>query len=147
MESVEIYKIYVEMTDRLSQRRQAVNGIYFTILSGLGISIGLIYEKKPFEGNMLYYSIILLSFVGVLLCIAWWKIIENYHKIGSVKYEVIREIEEEFIIKPYTVETKKFRKANNQDGITKLAQLEKWVTLLLIIPFGFFIVYSIYKIF
>lgn len=43
---LELYKLHVEMTDRVSQRRGSLSQFYITVLTGIIGGLAFIIEKK-----------------------------------------------------------------------------------------------------
>lgn len=132
------------MTDRFSARRQQLSTNYFALLSGVGLAIGLLFERKVFQydDTLLYVAIFILSGVGISLCLSWQAIINHYVKISLKKYEVIRELESKLNVKPYTEETSKFDQENPQEGIMLLSNAEKAIPIIFLVPFSVFAIYG-----
>ena len=63
------YKLYVEMTDRVSQRRLTTNSYFLSINSGLLAFVGYIGSRD--SPGYLW----LVGFAGIVLSILWWQIV------------------------------------------------------------------------
>lgn len=99
VERLEIYKLMVEMADRVSQRRQAANSFYLTIntlLIGGSSYLGSLNSESQ--------SKIAISVCGILVSIYWLSSIESYKTLNTAKFDVINSIEKSFIVKPFTEE-------------------------------------------
>ena len=57
------------------------------------------------------YKSIILSVVGIAVCIVWLYSIENYKKLSSVKYHIVNEIEDRLPLAPFSYE---WEKLNNE---------------------------------
>lgn len=100
-ERLEIYKIIVEMADRVSQRRQAANSFYLSINTLLVGGSAYLGTSNPAPRN-----IIIISVSGFLVSLYWIKSIESYKTLNTAKFSVINEIEQRLIEKPFSNEWK-----------------------------------------
>lgn len=98
-ERLELYKLLVEMADRVSQRRQAANSFYLTINTLLVGGSAYLGTTTPSARTGL-----LTSLAGVLVCSYWSKAIESYKTLNTAKFAVINEIELSLIAQPFTDE-------------------------------------------
>ena len=97
---VEMYKTYLEMTDRISSRRQSANNYFLSINTAL---VGLIgYLQLGIKNCSDYYFLIALA--GMILCFIWYRLIKSYKGLNSGKFKIIHLIEKELPISPYDAE-------------------------------------------
>jgi hypothetical protein len=88
---LEQYKLYVEMADRVSNRRGLANTFFLTLNTGIFAAIGVFWKDRPSGPAWL----LLLPLVLVLAeCMVWRGIINSYQEIRSAKQKVIAELEE-----------------------------------------------------
>ena len=90
---LEQYKLYVEMSDRISARRGQVNSFYISLLSGLLAVLFLFGNKQTdvsIQGKLMF---LLISAVGLTLCAVWLFNIRSLKRLNSAKFKVIHEIE------------------------------------------------------
>ncbi len=78
---IDQYKLAAEMADRVSARRGAANGFYFTVSSAL-----LATSES--------LSLATASGAGMVLACAWWLQLRSYRNLNSAKFEVIGKLEE-----------------------------------------------------
>lgn len=98
-ERLELYKLMVEMADRVSQRRQVANSFYLsinTLLVGGSAYLGATTASTR--------TTLLVSLAGVMVCIYWIRAIESYKTLNTAKFSIINEIEDGLVIKPFTDE-------------------------------------------
>ena len=95
---LEIYKLLVEMADRVSQRRQAANNFYLSVNTAL-VGISAYFETKSST-----LAPISVCFAGCLISILWSRAIESYRSLNKAKFEVIHEIEKRLSFRPFTSE-------------------------------------------
>lgn len=96
---LEIYKLLVEMADRVSQRRQSANSFYLTVNTALigGLSF-LLKEGTPI------WSGIALSVAGLSISLLWIRNIKSYKTLNHAKFEVITDLEKHLEYDAYTKE-------------------------------------------
>lgn len=141
------YKIYVEMADRISDRRTRTNGFYTTLLSGLLIVVSLTVDRDNSLNN--YQSIIFLAvgILGCLVCIIWWVNIRSYRQLNSAKFQVIHEMEEKLEYSAYKKEWEILGKGLDASKYFQLTRIEARVPVILSIPFVLLITYSMASLF
>lgn len=81
------YKLYVEMADRISQRRTTANSYFLSVNSAILAFVGYLTSKD--SSDYLW----LLATAGVTLTFLWHSIITSYRNLNSAKWEVVHEIE------------------------------------------------------
>lgn len=92
---LEIYKLLVEMADRVSQRRQSANSFYLTVNTAI---IGATaYTTRETEG----VSTWAISSAGVAICILWIRAVRSYKSLNSAKFKVITELEQRLPVKAF----------------------------------------------
>ncbi len=88
---IEQYKLYVEMYDRTTSRRSLANTFFLTLhailISVLGLSLRNI-------NTITGVGLLLFPLLGLLvLCYAWWRLVQYYRRVASAKERVIAEME------------------------------------------------------
>ncbi len=78
---LEQYKLAAEMADRVSARRGAANGFYFTVSSAL-----LATSESLSLGTS--------SAAGIVLACAWWMQLRSYRNLNAAKFDVIGKLEQ-----------------------------------------------------
>jgi hypothetical protein len=94
----EQYKLYIEMADRISARRQTANSYFLTVNTALLSFVGYITSKDTSD------YLWLLGIVGVSLCYLWYRLIRSYKDLNTAKFNVIHEIEKRLPLSPYGAE-------------------------------------------
>src|SRR6516225_1336812 len=83
---LEQYKIYVEMADRISQRRGLTNTFFLTLNTAIFTAIGMFWEHRP-SGPVWWLAFPLMMLLGE--CFAWFYILRSYRLLNTAKYEVV----------------------------------------------------------
>jgi len=97
---LDIYKLAVEMADRVSARRAVANAFFLTVNTTLVAVIGLSTTQPD---SSLRFTAVCLAGVAVSVC--WWLLLRVYRRLNSAKFAVINHIEADHLpVKPYTDE-------------------------------------------
>lgn len=98
---LEQYKIYTEMTDRISARRQSANNFFLSINTALLAFLGIVqHQNKGFSKPW----ILVVCVAGMLLCYSWYRLIRSYKDINNAKFNIIHKIEVRLPAAPYGAE-------------------------------------------
>lgn len=90
---LEIYKLAVEMADRISARRALASTFFLTALSSLLVVIGLATKDEW-----------AFALPGLLLALTWWLLLRSYRLLNRAKFRVIHKMEEGLPLRPFTDE-------------------------------------------
>src|SRR5688500_12414486 len=72
----EQYILYLELADRISERRQTANSFFLSVCTGAVALVGYVrIDKDPEGASFLYF---LVSLAGLILCLIWHRIIKSY---------------------------------------------------------------------
>jgi hypothetical protein len=125
---LEQYKLYVEMADRVSQRRGLTNTFFLTLNSAIFTVIGVFWEHKP--GGAAWLLVFPLI-VALGQCAAWWWLVRSYRLLNGAKYRVIGVIEERLPAAPYwQAEWIALGEGKDWRRYLPLTHLEQWVPVL-----------------
>lgn len=98
---LEIYKMGVEMADRVSARRGAANAFFVTVESALVAALGLIQPTRETP----WYVAVGVAMSGIAISAAWWLQLRSYRDLNKAKFEIISTIEREHLpLQPFTDE-------------------------------------------
>jgi hypothetical protein len=142
---LEQYKLYVEMIDRTSSRRNQMNGFYTSLLSGLLALIAIATNKEiaKFQTKFQAVAFVAVAILGVLLCIIWYLNIQSYKQLNSGKFKVINELEQQLPFACYKAEWEFLKKDKRYKGYLTQTDVEKIVPFILTIPYVSLLVYSV----
>jgi len=123
------YKLYVEMADRISQRRTAANSYFLTVNSAILGFVGYLTSKDDATKNLW-----LLAVAGAALTLLWYSIIIAYKNLNTAKWNVVHEIEKRLPISPYDVEWEAVQRGTNPHLYRPISHIESgvpWIFLVL----------------
>lgn len=97
---LDLYKLTVEMADRVSARRGAANSFFLALNAAL----------TAFAGSRGSDSSWAVPAAGVLLAVAWWLLLRSYRDLNAAKFSVILEMEARLPAQPFGAEWKHLKK-------------------------------------
>ncbi|MES9905500.1 MAG: hypothetical protein ABW168_22835 [Sedimenticola sp.] len=84
---IEQYKIYVEMADRISQRRGATNTFFLTFNTAIVAALAGFYQHVPSRVSIAVYI------AASIMAITWAVLLRSYRNLNTAKFQVIGELE------------------------------------------------------
>jgi disulfide bond formation protein DsbB len=133
---LEIYKTFLQTAEAQIDRRTAASRFYISIIALLIGGLGLVISNADTVDKTFASIYVLLSSVlGVLIAFAWFLFIRRNRTLNAVKYEVVRDMEEDFGFRP-------FRQAQIKEQALSKKSLN-WDLVDLFAPFVFMIVFIV----
>jgi len=125
---LEIYKIYLQMADKISDRRQSANSFFLAINTVIVSSISYISISNTAYSSNLFY--IFVSIAGMVICYYWYRLIRSYKDLNSGKFKVIHQIESYLPLSPYDTEWEMLGRGKDKKKylpFTKIEMRIPWV--------------------
>lgn len=99
----EQYKMFLQTSETLVERRQTVNNFYISVNSALVALFGAILA---FNIDIKYKFVLscIFAFVGIVLSVSWIKILVSYGDLNASKMKIIRGIEKQLPASLYDTE-------------------------------------------
>ena len=104
---LEQYKLYVEMTDRVSQRRERSNQFFITLLAGpaiLAVLARFWLDGENASESFLPAVLLASGLLGMALSLTWFVSIRSYRRLNNARFKVIGEMEKRLPFGPYSYE-------------------------------------------
>ena len=139
---LEQYKLYVEMADRISQRRDQSNRFYASLVSALVVAL-VVASRIGISGTDLYTVLLVAGLFGGSLSVVWFVNLHSYRALNSAKYHVILRMEEALPWAGYKEEDE-FRPPKGHAPYFRLTQIERYVPFLTFLLFMGVAAYSVY---
>lgn len=127
---LEQYKLYVELADKVSERRQQTNTFFLTANTCiLTVLAGFVSLTQEFELSHIWA--ILPAIAGIVFCISWYRLLHSYAQLNKGKFQIIHKIESRLPTKLFDAEWDILKKG---DGTMYLpfTKTERWVPLVFI---------------
>lgn len=99
---LDMYKMYVEMADRISARRHSANSFFLSINTAIVALVGYVRLGSESSKPESFYSLIAVA--GIILCYLWYRLIRSYKDLNSGKFKVIHEIEAKLPLRLFDAE-------------------------------------------
>lgn len=131
----EQYKLYVESTEKISDRRQNANNYFLTINTALISFLGLSFQIKILEA--LTWMKCLIAVLGLVISIIFWFLLRSYRQLNTGKFKVIHEIEQKLPLALFDYEWKVLGEGKNNKLYYPFSHIE------LLIPWVFGTIYVI----
>ncbi len=136
----EQYKLYVEMTDRVSGRRMLANSFFVGVHTALVVAFTALLKEKVLPATIIG----LIPFAAVLLlCFVWWRIVYSYRQLNSGKFKVVHAFEQLLPSAPYDAEWVVLGRGKKPELYRPLTHVETWVPVCFALLYAF-LVYALY---
>jgi hypothetical protein len=124
----DIYKMLVDMADKVSQRRQSANNFFLSVntaLIGASAYISSVSQQSPAR-------VLAIAAAGTLVSAVWVRNIQSYKDLNSGKFAVINEIEKQLPIAPYTAEWEYLERGQKRNRYRQFHAVEILVPLVFV---------------
>ncbi|WP_328493950.1 hypothetical protein OHS59_15305 [Streptomyces sp. NBC_00414] len=128
-EELELYKLTVEMADRISARRGSANSFFLSVQTALVTLIGF---GIPELSESPWWVSCAVAMAGITLAVAWWMQLRSYRDLNSAKFAVINRLEEGLSVRIFTDEWEALKSERFFRGRSRYAELgaaERFVPL------------------
>ena len=135
----EQYKLFVDLADKISQRRATNNNFFISVNAAL-LTIAA-WIKDSF-GNYMY----LISFIGIVISLFWFLSIRSYKQLNTGKFKVIHELEKLLPAQMFSYEWEilgKGKRLNNYYPISHIEMVIPFIFILLYIALSLFICFKL----
>ncbi len=137
---LEQYKLYVEMTDRISARRISTN-TFFAAVNTLVIAAASLVPASLGGASLMF-----IGTVGTLLCFAWHEIVTSYRNLSAGKFRIINLMEEKLSAAPFHAEWATLGEGKKRAVYRPVTYVENWVAMIFIIVYVTFVGLGLYRI-
>lgn len=142
---LEQYKLYVEMADRISDRRERSNRFYISLLSALLALLSIIVGRNIL--NRLQTVVFMtIGILGLGLCSLWIINIRSYRQLNSGKFKVIHEMEQNLPFNCYDREWEILGEGKEPKSYLQLTRVEQYIPIILAIPYLLLFLYSLWML-
>lgn len=87
---LELYRLAVEMADRVSARRGTANNFFLAVHAGVITAVAALLPDQTTAAPL---DSTLIGAAGVALSVAWWLSLRSYRDLNSAKFKVITQME------------------------------------------------------
>ncbi len=135
---LEQYKLYVETSQQVSERRQNANNYLLTLNSSL-VTLFVVFLST--FGHHRWNA--LIPATGLVICFLWYSLVDSYKDLNTAKFAVIHELEGQLPVALFRHEwfvcghNKKKKDKPVEDMYVPLTHLERWI------PWMFAVIYVV----
>lgn len=139
---LEQYKIYVQTSETLVERRQKANTYYLSVNSCLVTVYSLFITLVKSRVFSIGVSVI-ITLLGVVLCTSWVKAIQTYGNLNSGKFKVINTLERKLPANMFDAEWKALSDQLNNQRYISFTKSEQDVPKIFIMAYILLFVVSV----
>jgi len=124
-----MYKKYLDMADRISDRRQTSNNYFLALNTAI---VGLVgYSRLGLQDTGFFLNRLawIISIVGIIICFVWYRMVRSYKDLNSGKFKVIHQIEKLLPIRPFDAEWDILGRGKDRQLYLPFTHLEIYVPL------------------
>ncbi len=146
---LEQYKIYLELADKVSERRINANKFYILLLSTLftvySFFISLVVNKENPSSNFIcnlvndreltLFILISIAIIGIVFSVLWVITIHSYKQLNTGKFAVILEMEKELPCECFYAEWIRLGEGVDKKKYFQFTKVEKFVPFVFICIF------------
>ncbi len=140
---LEQYKLYVQMADNVSKRRQDTNRFYISLMSALIPILALVINQENMGARVLSLIILMIAFMGLVISFIWKLNIRSYQQLNTGKFQVIHDMEHQLPFASYGKEWEYLKAARNTHKYVQLTKVERWIPYIFSIPYWALLIYGI----
>ena len=145
---LEQYKLYVEMADRVSQRRDQSNRFYVTIVSALAAIVVVIARfgvpADAANGSLTHIGFLAIGLFGLALSIIWFFNIRSYRALNTAKFKIINKMENQLPFAGYAEEWDILSSPSDAPRYLQLTRVEQFVPAIFATLFVLLAIYAIF---
>jgi len=130
---LEQYRLYVEMTDRTSERRQAANTFLLTVNTVLVAILGLASGIPGRSTGLIFLGV--TGVAGMALAYTWYRLVGSYQQLNTGKFRIVQAMERLLPLRPYDAEWTALGRGENPNLYRPFTSVETWI------PALFFLLY------
>ena len=131
-EFVDIYKLCVEMADRVSARRQQANTFYLSLNSAVVAALSILPENTSSV-----IGFIAITITGLALCAIWIRNIHSYRDLNDGKFHAIHDLEEKIGVTPFKIEWEYLGRGKDASRYRPFHKVE------ILVPYVFMLLYVV----
>jgi len=122
---LEQYRLYVQMADKISERRQSANTYLLTVNTVLAAVLGL---AATIPGRISSLAFLVVGGIaGMVLAYTWYRLIASYRQLNSGKFKVVHAIEHLLPLRPYDAEWTALGRGDDPKLYRPFTSVETWI--------------------
>ena len=143
---LEQYKLYVEMADRVSQRREQSNRFYVSLVAAI-VALLVILARFDVADGAWPIVFLISGVVGAALSLVWYVNIKSYRQLNSAKFAIINKMEKQLPAAGYSDEWEILRPKAGPAQYFQLTRIEQFVPVIFFVLFALLAGYGAFLLF
>lgn len=136
---LEQYKLYLQLLDRITDRRQNANSFFLSINTAVGALLGYFFTKGDVVTSGPF--VLFIPLLGLLLSYFWYRLVRSYATVNSAKFQVVCAIEKRLPIAPYAAEWQLLSSPSMR--YVPITFVEVWVPRCFMLLYGTLLLYLV----
>lgn len=137
----DIYKLAVEMSDRVSARRQAANTFFLSINTAIILFLGYFNTI----GDIKYFWV--LNLAGLIIAYTWHLYIKASKQLNAGKFKIIHLIEKNLVLRLFDAEWLALGKGKNKKLYKPFSDIEIYIPWIFFGVYAFLLITHVIKLF
>ena len=126
-----IYRLHVEMADRVSQRREGANRLFVTLLSAMIVLMATVLRfRSGLEVVPVKFVVLVLTLTVLSLAASWFIVIRSYRQLNTGKFDVLQKLEEKLPFAFYRMEWERLGEGKDWEKYWKLTVVETFLPII-----------------
>lgn len=144
---IEQYKLYVELADRVSQRRVNATTAFFASVNTLLLSGYGALSTLKLGGETSNRGLALIAISGILLSFSWRGIVKSYRELVTSKFKVVHELEKLLPLRLFSAEWAALSEGISARRYASMTNIESSIPLMYIAIYLFILISSFIGLF
>ncbi|MCD9876105.1 RipA family octameric membrane protein [Streptomyces guryensis] len=100
-ELLDLYKMAVEMSDRVSARRGAANAFFLSVQTAFIGALGITATDGQ---SVPWWAALVLTLAGISISVVWWLQLRSYRVLNRAKFDIINAVEPQLPLQIFSKE-------------------------------------------
>jgi hypothetical protein len=117
---LELYKMAVEMADRVSARRGIANAFFLSVQTAM---LSVISIAATAGGRVPWWTALILAMAGISISATWWLQLCSYRTLNGAKFDIINSVEPRLPVRIFSDEWKILTRDSSEKWWNRYSEL------------------------
>lgn len=142
---MEQYKLYIELMDKVSERRHNANSFFLTVNTVLITALtGFISFTRQLSTQTGW--VLVAAAAGITFCLTWKRLIRSYSQLNRGKFQIIHLLETRLPARLFDAEWVALGEGKDKEKYRTFTSMEIWVPLVFAGLYGLLILFVIWDL-
>ncbi|MEV1077290.1 hypothetical protein AB0I98_03400 [Streptomyces sp. NPDC050211] len=119
-ELLDLYKMAVEMSDRVSSRRATANAFFLSVQTAF---LGAMGVTATDNARVPWWAALVLALAGISISLVWWIQLHSYRTLNRAKFDIINAVEPRLPLQVFSKEWEILTRNSGGPRWTRYAEL------------------------